>query len=182
MADFYQTGVVATFHRFGNVDLERMEGELTEFNRNNPIALVLPATYAELEAPAIKQIVKGVAEVTYLNEIVVTMGRTTRSNTVRQKSFFPVFLREHGSFGTPDRHSANSTGCLRTMVSTSGLMERDVPPGRHMVIFSPGGRAKSLPCMIVTSLTSPASCSGGSAIPSLHPTWTMSSVKAIMPG
>ena len=32
MADFYQTGVVATFHRFGSVDLERMEAELTEFN------------------------------------------------------------------------------------------------------------------------------------------------------
>ncbi|MEE9505214.1 MAG: hypothetical protein V3V90_08780 [Thermodesulfobacteriota bacterium] len=44
MADFYQTGVVATFHRFGKVDLERMESELTEFNRQHPIALVLPAT------------------------------------------------------------------------------------------------------------------------------------------
>ncbi len=59
MADFYQTGVVATFHRFGDINLQRMEDELAEFNRNNPIALVLPATYAELEAPAIKQIVTG---------------------------------------------------------------------------------------------------------------------------
>ncbi|MCK5011101.1 MAG: glycosyl transferase, partial [Deltaproteobacteria bacterium] len=58
MADFYQTGVVATFHRFGKVDLERMESELTEFNRQHPIALVLPATYTELEAPAIKKIVE----------------------------------------------------------------------------------------------------------------------------
>ncbi|MBW2651956.1 MAG: glycosyl transferase, partial [Deltaproteobacteria bacterium] len=54
MADIYQTGVVATFHRFGDVDLKRMESELIEFNRHRPIALVLPATYAELEAPALK--------------------------------------------------------------------------------------------------------------------------------
>ena len=61
MADFYQTGVVSTFHRFGNTDLERMEGELFNFNRSSPIALVLPATYTELEAPAIEQIVKDIA-------------------------------------------------------------------------------------------------------------------------
>ena len=91
MADFYQTGVVATFHRFGSVNLERMEDELSEFNRNNPIALVLPATYAELEAPAIKQIVKGIAEVTYLNEIVVTMGRTTEEQYRKAKEFFSCF-------------------------------------------------------------------------------------------
>ena len=28
MSDFYQTGEIATFHRFGNIDLERMESEL----------------------------------------------------------------------------------------------------------------------------------------------------------
>jgi hypothetical protein len=37
MADFYQTGVIATFHRFGNIDLKRMESELTEFSRHRPI-------------------------------------------------------------------------------------------------------------------------------------------------
>jgi glucosyl-3-phosphoglycerate synthase len=91
MADFYQTGVVATFHRFGSVNLARMEDELAEFNRHNPIALVLPATYAELEAPAIKQIVKEIAQVTYLNEIVVTMGRTTEEQYSKAKKFFSCF-------------------------------------------------------------------------------------------
>ncbi len=91
MADFYQTGVVATFHRFGSVNLARMEDELAEFNHHNPIALVLPATYAELEAPAIKQIVKEIAQVTYLNEIVVTMGRTTEEQYAKAKEFFSCF-------------------------------------------------------------------------------------------
>lgn len=88
MADFYQTGVVATFHRFRSVDLERMEVELAEFNRHCPIALVLPATSAELEAPAIKQIVKEIAEVRYLNEIIVTMGRTSEEQYRQAKKFF----------------------------------------------------------------------------------------------
>ena len=88
MADFYQTGVITTFHRFGGTDLERMESELTEFNRHRPIALVLPSTYAELESPAIKQIVKEIKEVSYLHEIVVTMGRTNQEQFKKAKEFF----------------------------------------------------------------------------------------------
>ena len=91
MADFYQTGVVATFHRFGNVELERMEKELTEFNCHRPIALVLPSTYSELEAPAIKNIVEEIMKVSYLNEIVVTMGRTDEEQYKKAKEFFSIF-------------------------------------------------------------------------------------------
>ncbi len=88
MADFYQTGVISTFHRFGSPDLGRMESELSEFNRHRPIALVLPSTYAELEAPAIKQIVKEIKEVSYIHEIVVTMGRTNQEQFKKAKEFF----------------------------------------------------------------------------------------------
>ena len=91
MADFYQTGVVATFHRFGPVNLKRIEGELSEFNRHRPIALVLPSLYAELEGPAIKKIVDEIKDVPYLNEIVVTMGRTDEAQFERAKEFFSLF-------------------------------------------------------------------------------------------
>lgn len=90
MADFYQTGVVTTFHRFGPPDLDRMEGDLTEFNRHRPIALVLPATHAELEAPALSKIVQEIARAPYLNEIVVTMGRTNQVQFEKAKQFFSV--------------------------------------------------------------------------------------------
>ena len=88
MSDFYQTGVVSTFHRLGKLDLERMESELTEFNHRRPIALVLPSIYAELEGPALKPIIQEIALVPYLNEIVVTMGRTDRTQFEKAKNFF----------------------------------------------------------------------------------------------
>jgi glucosyl-3-phosphoglycerate synthase len=88
MADFYQTGVVSTFHRFGSPDLGRMENELTVFNRHRPIALVLPSTYAELESPAIKQIVNEIKDLPYIHEIVVTMGRTNQEQFKKAKEFF----------------------------------------------------------------------------------------------
>ncbi len=88
MADFYQTGVVSTFHRFGTTDVNRMEQELIDFNQHRPIALVLPSTYAELEAPAIKGIIENIKKVPYLNEIVVTMGRTNEEQFNKARRFF----------------------------------------------------------------------------------------------
>ncbi|MGB7297300.1 MAG: glycosyl transferase [Candidatus Aminicenantales bacterium] len=89
MADFYQTGVITTFHRLGPTDLERMERELVEFNRHRPIALVLPITPAELDSPAIQGIMKNLKEIPYLNEIVVTLGRAAeKAHFLQAKEFF----------------------------------------------------------------------------------------------
>lgn len=90
MSDFHQSGVVSTFHRLGKVDLKRMDQELLEFNQQRPIALVLPSTYDELEGPALKHIIEEIKQVPYLNEIVVTMGRTDREQFDKAKKFFSV--------------------------------------------------------------------------------------------
>ncbi len=121
MADFYQTGVIPTFHRFGPVDIERMEKELTEFNLHRPIALVLPVTPAELEAPAIRQIMNNLQEVSYLHEIVITLGRTAdKKDFLKARELF---------FSLPQRHriiwaSGGSLGKLYKL-----LEENDLAPG-----------------------------------------------------
>ena len=48
MSDFYQTGVVATFHQLGRLDLDKIEGELSWYAVERPIVLVLPSLYSEL--------------------------------------------------------------------------------------------------------------------------------------
>ena len=121
MADFYQTGVIPTFHRFGPVDIERMEKELIEFNLHRPIALVLPITPAELEAPAIRQIMNNLQEVSYLHEIVITLGRTAdKKDFLKARELF---------FSLPQRHriiwaSGGSLGKLYKL-----LEENDLAPG-----------------------------------------------------
>ncbi len=90
MSDFHQSGVVSTFHRLGKVDLERMDQELMEFNQQRPVALVLPSLYDELEGPALKPILEEIKQVPYLNEIVVTMGRTDRVQFQKAKKFFSI--------------------------------------------------------------------------------------------
>ncbi len=90
MADFYQTGVVATFHRLGRVNLEKIEAELSWYANERPIALVLPSLYSELEGDALKGIVRELKEVRYISEIIVTLGPATEEEFRYAREFFSV--------------------------------------------------------------------------------------------
>jgi glucosyl-3-phosphoglycerate synthase len=74
MADFYQTGVLATLHRLGGRALQSLENDLCEFTKVQSIALVLPALYPEFEGPAMPQILQEVSRVPYLKQVVVTLS------------------------------------------------------------------------------------------------------------
>jgi len=71
MADFFQTGAIATLHRLGPTDLPRLERELNEFSKATQIALVLPCHINEVGTDALRSILSELRNVTYLSEIVV---------------------------------------------------------------------------------------------------------------
>jgi glucosyl-3-phosphoglycerate synthase len=71
MADFFQTGSIATLHRLGHIDLNRLERELYEFRSSSRIALVLPCHINEVGTDALRLILSELHHVTYLHEIVV---------------------------------------------------------------------------------------------------------------
>jgi glucosyl-3-phosphoglycerate synthase len=91
MADFHQTGVVATLHRLRNDSIDRLEADLERFSRNRPIGLVLPALYSEFETPAMQRIVAELRQVRYLQRICVVLGRATREQYLKALSFFADF-------------------------------------------------------------------------------------------
>ena len=88
MSDFYQTGVVATFHRLGRLNLEKIESELSWYSQERPIALVLPSLYSELEGDALKGIVRELKEAKYVREIVVALGPASDEEFKYAKKFF----------------------------------------------------------------------------------------------
>ncbi len=90
MSDFYQTGVVATLHRLGRINLERIESELTWYAQERPIALVLPSLYSELGGDALKGIVRELREVRYLKEVVVSLGPATEEEFSHARDFFSI--------------------------------------------------------------------------------------------
>ena len=87
MSDFYQSGVITTLHRLGKPSLERLEGELLQFSRIRPIALVLPALYSEFEGPAMSGIVQELSKVKYLCEVVLVLDKASDKEFRQVKEF-----------------------------------------------------------------------------------------------
>lgn len=88
MGDFYQTGVIATFHRLGESKLDKIEEELKFFSKWRPIALVLPSLFEELEGEALPAILEELKKVPYLRQVVVSLDRADAGQFAFAKQFF----------------------------------------------------------------------------------------------
>jgi glucosyl-3-phosphoglycerate synthase len=91
MADFYQTGTVATLHRLRKNGFERLERELATFSESSPIGLVLPALYAEFERPAMHRIIADLKGCRYLRHIVVVLAQASSEQYCEARSYFEDF-------------------------------------------------------------------------------------------
>jgi len=88
MSDFYQTGLVATFHRLGKDNTEKAEAELVKYAAERPVALVLPSLYSELEGEALKGILNELKGAKYISEVVVALGPADKKEFEHAKKFF----------------------------------------------------------------------------------------------
>ncbi|HSQ61236.1 MAG TPA: glycosyl transferase [Acidobacteriota bacterium] len=88
MSDFFQNGVITTIHRLGRETLETLEARLQAYRNVNRVALVIPCLISELEGPAIGPIVRELAKVEYIEEIVVPIGRADRRQFEGARRFF----------------------------------------------------------------------------------------------
>jgi glucosyl-3-phosphoglycerate synthase len=88
MSDFFQTGAIATLHRLGRTDVERLEGELRMFAEETPIALVLPCHARELDTPALRAIVRELKYVNYLKQIIIGLDHATPREWKQARRFF----------------------------------------------------------------------------------------------
>ncbi len=94
MSDFFQNGVVTVLHRLGHPNIEQLEVELEKHATGNPIALVLPSLYSELDRPAFKKILEDLTHVRYLNEVVIALGEASALEFRRAKEYFKI-LPQH---------------------------------------------------------------------------------------
>jgi len=94
VSDFYQTGVVATFHRLGPTNLGKIEEELSWYAVERPLVLILPSLMSELEGEALKGIIRQLKEVRYLREIVVTLGPASEAEFQKAREFFSALPQQ----------------------------------------------------------------------------------------
>ncbi len=94
MSDFFQNGVITTLHRLNRQNKDQLEGELVKYSKSRPIALVLPALFAELKGEALPAIIDELVTVPYLSQIVVTLGVANAGQFEEAKSFFSRLPQE----------------------------------------------------------------------------------------
>jgi glucosyl-3-phosphoglycerate synthase len=90
MADFHQSGCVATLHRLDTGNLDRLEHELEAFAAQRPIALVLPCRFSEFSRPAIHQILEELRHIRYIDSIVVSLAQATSAQLGEARAVLSV--------------------------------------------------------------------------------------------
>ncbi len=95
MGDFHQTETISTLHRLKKDNVDQLEEQLNEFVQSRPIALVLPCLYSELQRAALKNILENLKDVTYLNEIVITIGRADEDQFKHAQEYFSVLPQNY---------------------------------------------------------------------------------------
>jgi glucosyl-3-phosphoglycerate synthase len=88
MSDFKQNGNITTLHRLPGASPEHIENELRRFARRNPMTLILPSLFSELEGPALQGIVDQLKGADYINQIVIGLDQANEEQFRYAKDFF----------------------------------------------------------------------------------------------
>jgi glucosyl-3-phosphoglycerate synthase len=84
MADFYQHARLPTLHHLATPDAAEREAELVRLTQDRPVALLLPALSTEMTRPALPGILRQVAAVPYISQVVLSMNGTQDADLIRR--------------------------------------------------------------------------------------------------
>jgi glucosyl-3-phosphoglycerate synthase len=77
MPDFYQHARLPTLHHLVNGDPAARELELTTWVESRPLCLLLPALYSEFSKKALPRMLREIAEVPYISEVVLSINEAS---------------------------------------------------------------------------------------------------------
>lgn len=95
MADFHQTGSVATLHNLNTRKIAELERRLDLIAETRKITLILPSLFSELETPALAGIVEELAGARYINHIVIGLDRADADQFAYAREFFAKLPQRH---------------------------------------------------------------------------------------
>ena len=92
MPDFYQHARLPTLHHLADSDLVAREAELAEWSKDRPIALLLPALYAEFQQTALPRMLREIAGVPYVQEVVISVNHATAAQIDKGRALCATLL------------------------------------------------------------------------------------------
>jgi glucosyl-3-phosphoglycerate synthase len=88
VSDFHQSGPVTALPRLVDRPIEELEARIVALARRFPVALVIPMVPSEMDRPALARIVDELAEVTYLDTLVISLNRASEEDYERTAAYF----------------------------------------------------------------------------------------------
>jgi glucosyl-3-phosphoglycerate synthase len=128
MADFHQTGAVATLHRLVGYDYAEVERRLKQFSSTRRITLILPSLFSELETPALANIVDHLCDVPYLDQIVIGLDRADEQQFRFAREYFSRLPQDHVVIW----NDGPAMGQVQQRIADAGLTAGEPGKGRNV--------------------------------------------------
>ena len=95
MSDFFQNGIVTTLHELGGRSTADLEAEVSRLASGTPVGLVLPCLHSELAGPALGPLVRHLAAMPWLGEIVIGLDRADAAGYREALALFSQLPQPH---------------------------------------------------------------------------------------
>ncbi|MEE1571880.1 MAG: hypothetical protein V1247_09850, partial [Acidimicrobiales bacterium] len=171
MADFSQSGTIATLHHLGERSLESLEAELASWGSDRPMSLIIPCLATEMNGPALRGIISELSSVPYLTEVIIGLDHANRNDFTRARELFAP-LPQHHRIVWNDSPRLRS---IETGLRDHGLAPTEAGKGRNvwwcLGYFLASGRARSVALHDADILTYDRSMVARLHYPIAHPTF-----------
>jgi glucosyl-3-phosphoglycerate synthase len=93
MGSFYQNGIVANLHDFSygsssEKNYKKLENDLINFSKDNPMELILPSLFSEIDGNALPNIINEINKTDFLNHIVIGLDKANQEEYKKAHNFF----------------------------------------------------------------------------------------------
>lgn len=88
MGDYFQNGPITTLHDFGLRSNDELDTDLVRWGKTRPMSLIIPSLFSELEGPALSHIVDELAQVPFLDQIIIGLDRANEDEFHQAREFF----------------------------------------------------------------------------------------------
>jgi len=93
MGSFYQNGIVANLHDFSygsssENNYKKLEKNLVDFSNDNPMELILPSLFSEINGTALPNIINEINKTQFLNHVVIGLDRSNDKEFQKAFKFF----------------------------------------------------------------------------------------------
>ena len=95
MSDFFQNGIVTTLHELGGRSTADLQAEVSRLASSTPVGLVLPCLHTELAGPALGPLVRHLAAMPWLGEIVIGLDRADAAGYREALALFDQLPQPH---------------------------------------------------------------------------------------